>query len=191
MQIVRATIYYDFTSSEAFAIHEIAREVLPADRVTWRGVQVDATLPTPMPVLDRRARERLDMDVSDARKAWPAGRLETPRGMPNTKIALQAVASVERMHRARADELRSRLFRAFWWEGIDLSDRAAVRRLADDAGVPPWADLENQGAQAQQVGWELEWKAERLGGVPRVIREDGQILWRVSSEAEARQFLGG
>ena len=186
---VQSVIFYDFTSAESFAVHEIAREVARADEIAWRGVQVDETLPVPMTILDRRARSRIEMDISDARKAWPAGRLELPKGLPNTKFALQAVASVERMHRTRADDFRAHLFRAYWWLGEDISDRTVVRRIADEAGVPPWAELEHQGAQAAQVSWELEWKAERLGGVPRVIRSDGQILWTMKSEAEAREFL--
>lgn len=183
------TIYYDLTSAESFAIHEIARAHPRAGEIEWCGVQVDETLPVPMMVLDRRARERLEMDLNDAKKAWPAGRLELPRGMPNTKLALQAVASVERMHRTRADDFRSALFQAFWHRGDDLSDIAIVRRAADAAGVPPWAEFGNQTAEATQVAWELAWKTERLGGVPRVIREDGQILWKLKSEAEARAFL--
>ena len=186
---MRATIYYDFTSAESFAIHEIARSVVPCIEIAWRGVQVDAALPTPMAVLDRRGRGRIEMDILDARKAWAKGRLEVPRGLPNTKLSLQAVASVERMHRARADEFRTRLFQAFWWIGEDISDRAVVRTIANDAGVPPWVELEHQAAQATQVAWELEWKAERLGGVPRVIRDDGQILWRIKSEAEVRKLF--
>lgn len=194
---VPLTIYYDFTSAESFAIHEIARAHARTsdaaravvESIEWRGVQVDETLPVPMLVLDRRARERIEMDVNDAKKAWPAGRLEVPRGMPNTKLALQAVASVERMHRTRADDFRSALFHAFWHRGEDLSDIAVVRRAAGFAGVPPWAELGNQAAQGMQVSWELAWKTERLGGVPRVIRPDGQILWTIKSEAEVREFL--
>jgi 2-hydroxychromene-2-carboxylate isomerase len=186
---VPLVIYYDFTSAESFAIHEIARAHLRPGAIDWRGVQVDETLPVPMMVLDRRARERLEMGISDAKKAWPAGKLETPRGMPNTKLALQSVASVERMHKTRADDFRAALFHAFWHRGEDLSDIAIVRRAADVAGVPPWAELGNQAAQGMQVSWELAWKTERLGGVPRVIRPDGQILWKVKSETEAREFL--
>jgi 2-hydroxychromene-2-carboxylate isomerase len=186
---VPLVIYYDFTNAESYAIHEIARAHARAHDIEWRGVQVDETLPVPMTILDRRARSRLEMDISDAVKAWPAGKLEVPRGMPNTKLALQSVASVERMHRTRADDFRAALFRSFWHHGDDLSDMAVVRRAADAAGVPPWAELGNQGAQGMQVSWELAWKTERFGGVPRVIRADGQILWKLKSEAEAREFL--
>jgi 2-hydroxychromene-2-carboxylate isomerase len=186
---VPLVIYYDFTSAESFAIHEIARAHLRAGAIDWRGVQVDETLPVPMTVLDRRARERIEMDVHEAKQAWPSGTIEVPRGMPNTKLALQAVASVERMHKTRADEFREALFHAFWHRGEDISDIVIVRRAADAAGVPPWAELGNQAAQGMQVSWELAWKTERLGGVPRVIRADGQILWKVKSEAEAREFL--
>jgi 2-hydroxychromene-2-carboxylate isomerase len=189
-EAVQAKIYYDFTSAESFAIHEIARAAAPAFEIEWRGVQVDSSLPTPMTVLDRRARGRLEMDVMDAKKAWPSGRLQIPKGLPNTKYALQAVASVERMHRARAGEFRARLFQAFWWVGEDISDKSVVRTIANDAGVPPWAEFEHQAAQAAQVGWELEWKAERLGGVPRAIRSDGQILWQLKSEKDVKDFFG-
>lgn len=184
-------IYYDFTSAEAFALNEIAGAVAAAQAWQWRGVQVDSTLPAPMKRLDRRAQGRVEADLAEVLRAWPGGTMRVPPGLPNTRVALQAVAAVDRMHAARADAFRTALFRAYWQGGRDLSELTVVREVAATAGVPPWVDFENQAAQAAQVGWELEWKAERLGGVPRVIRSDGQILWGFRGEAESRAFLTG
>ena len=95
------------------------------------------------------------------------------------------------MHSARANAFRTRLFREYWNGRADLSDRALIQRIADEAGVPRWVDLEAVDAGADLDTWELDWRAERLGGVPRVIRADGQILWNVKDDTSTREFLLG
>lgn len=184
-----AIIYYDFTSAESFALSEIVLARGGAPTIEWRGVQADPTLPPLMAALSRRSTERLEVEVADALRANPDMQIALPKGKPNTRRALQAVASVERMHALRANDFRSILFHEYWWFGHDLSDAAVIRDAAAQAGVPPWVDLEHLSAQSAQVSWELEWKAERLGGVPRVIRSDGQILWGVTNEADTQSFL--
>lgn len=186
---MQAIIYYDFTSAESFVVNEIAEALPNREAISWRGVQVAPTLPVPAVVIERRARERLEVEMADAMRVVPGVRMQLPVRLPNTKSALQAVASVERMHRARADAFRTRLFREYWQRDSDISEPAVIRQAAEDAGVPPWVELAHQAAQAGQVAWELEWQAERLGGVPRVIRADGQILWSVKDAASVRAFL--
>ncbi len=186
---VSSIIYYDFTSAESFVVNEIAQELTAADALAWRGVQVAPTLPAPAMVLERRARERLEIELLDAARVLPQLKVQLPTRLPNTRAALQAVASVERMHRTRADAFRTALFRAYWQRDVDISDMTAVVAIAADAGVPPWVEFDHQAAQAAQVAWELEWQAERLGGVPRVIRSDGQMLWTVKDAASVRTLL--
>ncbi|MEA3245004.1 MAG: DsbA family protein [Gemmatimonadota bacterium] len=184
-------VYYDFTSPDSFALSEILLAMPGCPPVEWRGVQMEPGAPVQMVRHDRRAIDRLEMDLVATRRAAPDVRLHVPRGRPNTRVALQAVVAVERMHAVRAESLRTAVFRGYWWDSADLSDVATLRRLADEAGVPPWVDLASQAAQATQVGWELQWQVERLGGVPRVIREDGEILWQVESPATVARFVGG
>jgi 2-hydroxychromene-2-carboxylate isomerase len=188
---VPSIIYYDFTSAESFVVNEIVQGLTTPDDLAWRGVQVAPTLPVPAMVLERRARERLEIEVHDAGRVSPEITAQLPTRLPNTRAALQAVASVERMHRTRADAFRTALFRAYWQRDVDISDLTAIVAIAAEAGVPPWVDLEHQAAQAAQVSWELAWQAERLGGVPRVIRTDGQILWAVKDATSVRAFLSG
>ncbi len=186
---VPSIIYYDFTSVESFVVNEIAQGLPTADALAWRGVQVAPTLPVPAMILERRARERLEIEILDAVRVLPQLKAKLPTRLPNTRAALQAVASVERMHRMRADAFRTALFRAYWERDVDISDRIAIIEIASDSGVPPWVECDHQAAQAAQVSWELDWQAARLGGVPRVIRSDGQILWTVKDAAAVQAFL--
>ena len=186
---VSLVIYYDFTSAESFALSEIVRGLEDVQPAEWRGVQMEPGLPDAMEGFDRWALGRVEMELVTVRKQVPDLRLELPSGRPNTRRALQAVASVARVHATRADALRTLLFQEYWWNGADLSDGATLKRIADAAGVPPWIDLANPAAQAAQVGWELDWQTEHLGGVPRIIRSDGQILWTISDAAAAREFV--
>ncbi len=188
---VPSLIYYDFTSAESFVINTIAQALPTADELAWRGVQVAPTLPVPAMLLERRARERLEIELMDAVRVLPQLKPRLPTRLPNTRAALQAVASVERMHRTRADAFRTALFRAYWERDVDISDVSSIITIAADIGVPPWADLDHLAAQAAQVAWELDWQAARLGGVPRVIRPDGQILWTVKDAASVQAFLSG
>ena len=112
-------------------------------------------------------------------------------GKPKTKRALVAVTAVARMHPVRAGEFRAALFRAYWRDGEDLSARGVVQYIADETGVPRWVDLEDTAAAGTLTKWELDWRTERLGGVPRAIRPDGQILWSVKDAQSAREFLLG
>lgn len=188
---VPSLIYYDFTSAESFVVNVIAQGLATADDLAWRGVQVAPTLPVPAMLLERRARERVEIELLDAVRVLPQLKPRLPTRLPNTRAALQAVASVERMHRARADAFRTALFRAYWERDVDISEMSSIIAIASDVGVPPWVELDHQAAQAAQVAWELDWQAERLGGVPRVIRPDGQILWTVKDAAAVQAFLSG
>ena len=184
-------VYYDFTSAESFALSEVAASIQPAPELEWRGIEIEPGVPSPMPPLDRRSQGRIEVEVPGA--VWKSESLGIvmPKGRPNTRRALTAVAAVSRMNSVRASALRVALFRAYWRDGEDLSLRGVVQYIADECSVPRWVDLEDVAAAAALASWELDWRTERLGGVPRVIRADGQILWSVKDEASAREFLLG
>ena len=187
--VVPVIIYYDLTSVESLLLSDAINNAVAEPGLEWRGVQMDPSLPVPARLLNRHERGRLEMDVSDAMRSTPSLRIVTPTILPNTRRALVAVASVDCLHRSRAGEFRATLFREYWWGGADLSDSRVLQRAADAAGVPPGVDLEQVEAATALAKWELDWKTEALGGVPRAIREDGQILWGARNGNVVREFF--
>jgi hypothetical protein len=70
------------------------------------------------------------------------------------------------------------------------SPSRANQRIADHAAVPRSVDLYHPDADEMVENWDLDWAVERLGGVPRVIRGDGRILWGLKPMDEAAAFFG-
>jgi len=91
---------------------------------------------------------------------------------------------------SRAAPFRDALYRAYWRVGADLSEMAVLHRVADAVGVPRAVELDDPDAADIVENWELDWATERLGGVPRVIRGDGKILWGLRPRGEIAAFFG-
>jgi 2-hydroxychromene-2-carboxylate isomerase len=183
------TVYSDFTSAECYGLNEQLVALGMSGAVHWRGVQVDPTLAVPMRSLDRRALDRIEDEIGEVLRRVDAAVMHLPRGRPNTRRAIVAVASVMRQQPARAAVFRDSLFRAYWCDGTDLSVAAEVQRVADAAGVPRFVSLDHPAAEETVENWDLDWAIERLGGVPRVIRSDGRILWGLKPMHEATAFF--
>lgn len=183
------TVYSDFTHPECYALNEQLLTLDLAHGVHWRGVQHDPALAIPMVLAGRRTISQLDDAIEEIRRRVPGIQVERPHGKPNTSRAIVAVASVMRAQPSRAGEYRNRLFRAYWREGVDLSEMAVLQRIADEAGVPRAVELDHPDAAEVAENWELDWATERLGGVPRVIRGDGKILWGLRPLDEAAAFF--
>jgi predicted DsbA family dithiol-disulfide isomerase len=189
---MRYTLYTDFTCVECYALNEylISFGVGPALR--WRGVQHEPTLPAEMRVLDRRALAQIEDEIDEVKRRANDLQITAPRGKPNSRRAILAVASVMRQHPSRVAAFRNGLYRAYWRDGTDLSVPARLQGIADAAGVPRFVDLDHPDAPETADEWEADWATERLGGVPRVIRGDGKILWGLKPAAElAAFFLAG
>ena len=181
--------YFDLTSAAAYALHAAAARTGTA--IEWRGVEGDPSRPVPMVPFDARSRARFEAAIPDAVRADATLGIALPRGAPNTRRALVALAAVARVHPGRAAALRGAFFEAYWREGADLSDIHVVGELAAQAAVPAWLDLASDEASATLAAWEVEWRTANLGGVPRVIRDDGRILWDVRAVDDAVRFLSG
>ncbi|HVT40479.1 MAG TPA: DsbA family protein [Gemmatimonadaceae bacterium] len=183
------TLYTDFTCAECYVLNEYLASFGMGAAVLWKGVQLEPALPDMMTKLDRRSLARLEDEIDEAKRR--AGDLEVtlPRGKPNSRRAIVALASVIRTHPSRAPAFRNALYRAYWRNGTDLSLPAELQHIADGAGVPRLVELDHPDAVEMADEWELDWATERLGGVPRVIRGDGKILWGLKPAAELAAFF--
>ncbi len=186
---VEFTVYSDFTCPECYGLNEQLVALGVGGAVLWRGVQVEPALATPMRSLDRRALDRIDDEITETLRRVGDTVMHLPRGKPNTRKAIVAVASVMRQQPARAALFRDALFRAYWRDGTDLSVMGEIQAVADRAGVPRFVQLDDPDADEMVENWDLDWATERLGGVPRVIRSDGKILWGLKSMIDATNFF--
>ncbi|MGH7656132.1 MAG: DsbA family oxidoreductase [Gemmatimonadaceae bacterium] len=184
------TVYSDFTCVECHGLNEQLVQLGVSAVVRWRGVQIDPAAQSPMRALERRLLDRIEDEIVEVRRRIDGVLIHLPRGKPNTLKAIVAVASVMRQQPARAALFRDALYRAYWHDGTDLSSPAELQRVADSVAVPRFVELDHPDAEATVEDWDLEWATERLGGVPRVIRSDGRILWGLKPTHEASTFFG-
>ncbi|MBX9928848.1 MAG: hypothetical protein K2X99_08040 [Gemmatimonadaceae bacterium] len=159
-------------------------------RVSWRGVQHDPAVATPTRVADRRQKRALDDEVEDVSRIAPEVPFRIPSRKPNTGAAIAAIASVGRVHPGRGAQLRDALSTAYWEHDEDIGDPATIVRLAEEVGIPGFVDLASYEGRSDARAWEREWTLARLGGVPRLVRDDGKIIWNLVPVAELRGWMG-
>ncbi|MBI3568959.1 MAG: DsbA family protein [Gemmatimonadetes bacterium] len=185
------TLYSDFTTAECYALNEQIASLGVGASVRWKGVQHAPGMPEPMRTFDRRGQDQMADEVEMIRRIDPALAIHVPAARPNSSKAIVAAAAVMLKAAARAPGFRDAIYRAYWRDGVDISSMAELHRLADQAGVPRFVDLSHPDGVELAEEWDLDWSTERLGGVPRVIRGDGKILWGFRPHADAAQFFSG
>ena len=186
------TLFTDITCAECYALNEYLATFGVGPALQWKGVQHQPALPPIMKRQDRREAEQMEHEIEEVKRHVPDLAISLPVGKPNSSRAIAAVASVMRSHPSRATAFRNGVYRAYWRQGTDISLAAELQRIADAVGVPRFVELDHPDAVELADEWDVDWATERLGGVPRVIRGDGKILWGLKPAAElAAFFLAG
>lgn len=183
------TLYADFTTAECYALNEQLAALGVGDAVRWRGVQHATGLPVPMRPFDRRGQDQMLDEVERIARQDANLRIAVPPGRPNTAKAIIAVASVMLKASSRAAGFRDAIYRAYWRDGVDISVMGELQGIADRSGVPRFVELDHPDGETLAEEWDLDWATERLGGVPRVIRGDGRILWGFRPHDDAAAFF--
>jgi len=187
--MINATFYADLNCPYSYALSGRLDALGLTERCEWRGVQHDPSLPIPARRGDRRVLRALEDDVDAVQLAAPELEIATPPVKPNTRRAIAAIAAVHRQHPPRALEFRRALGAALWVRGEDISDPAVIHSVAAWASVPGWVDLDGPPGHRMADEWDMDWVTHRLGGVPRLVRPDGRVLWGLSSNAEIAEFF--
>ncbi|MHB1313047.1 MAG: DsbA family protein [Gemmatimonadaceae bacterium] len=184
-----AILYADINCpfSHALTMRLLALGLEP--RVEWRGVQHDPSLPAIPRLGDRRVMRALEDDVDTVRLQAPEVEIAPPLMKPNSRRAIAAVAAVHRQHVVRATEFRRALCAALWVRGEDISNGGVINAVAALAQVPGWVDLEGPAGNRLADEWDMDWVTRRLGGVPRLVRPDGRVLWGLASVESITEFF--
>jgi 2-hydroxychromene-2-carboxylate isomerase len=184
-----ALLYSDLNCPFSYALTARLGALGLDARVEWRGVQHDPTLPVPARVGDRRVIRALEDDVDTVRMQAPEVEIAPPPVKPNTRRAIAAVAAVQRQHAPRAAEYRQALATALWVRGEDISNGAVINAIAAQSRVPGWVDLGGPAGNRLADEWDMDWVTRRLGGVPRLVRPDGRVLWGLASAESITEFF--
>lgn len=178
-------MYHDYTSpASAVAvarIHRLMRGGMPAQVRGTEVLGLDATLPVTVDLL-----AALDMVAGEA--AEEGIELHRPDLVPPTALA-HVVEDVAREHAADMG-WRDRCYRAFWRDGIDISDPDRLRRLAASAGLPEDAvdrALDDRIALLAVRQRSAGDRREGVGGVP-TIRYDRSLVPGLLPDSDLRML---
>lgn len=187
--MITATFYADLNCPYSHALSARLDSLGVMPRCDWRGVQHDPGLPVPPRIGDRRLMRMLEDDVDAVHHDAPDVAMQAPPMKPNSRRAIAAVAAVHRQHVPVAASFRRALGSALWVRGEDISSGAVINAVAAWSGVPGWVDLESPAAHRIADEWEMDWVTRRLGGVPRLVRPDGRVLWGLASVDDITEFF--
>ena len=178
-------LYSDFNCPFCYAMHERLYEMSLLDRCAWRGVQHAPYLPKPMARWSGTLEAELAHEVRMVQRLAPGLVISLPLGKPNTRLAIEWAASLLRQDAGRGMEFVRQAYRAFWCEGLDLSDSLVLQQLAGESAVDGEAEESCRIVQE----WETAWHETGQAGVPLLVSPEGnQLVGCVSVEA-VRQFF--
>lgn len=182
-----AIVFSDPNCPFCYATEERLHALGLDDRVRWCGVEHAPHLPVPMAPAAGGLERELPAEVGAIRARAPEVEIAVPPGKPNTELAIRYGAAALRTDPAAGRGFVRSLYRGFWADGLDLSDAAVLAKLADDAGLP---GLEPGPADAIATeGWQRAWQQVGPGGVPLIMRPDGEFLYGLVDAERLRDFL--
>ncbi|MDO8355912.1 MAG: DsbA family protein [Nitrospirota bacterium] len=178
-------LYSDFNCPFCYAMHERLYGMRLLDRCVWRGVQHAPHLPNPMAHWSGTLGAELAHEVRMVQRLAPGLAISLPLGKPNTRLAIEWAASMLRQDAGRGMEFVRQAYRAFWCEGLDLSDPLVLQWLAGESAVD--GDAEESRRIVQE--WETAWHETGQAGVPLIVSPFGDQLVGCVSDDHVRRFF--
>lgn len=160
-------IYADFSCPYSYAMSERLRGL--EERLEWRLVEHAPGADVPM------SGKADPSELDEVRRSAPEIELNTPGGLPNSRLASQVFAALPS---GRAIDFLHRVYRALWVDGRDISSSAVIQELAGDVVEPRATD------------WQTQWERLRIG-VPAILREDGKRCMGIVTRDDVARFLSG
>lgn len=184
-----AVVFSDPNCPFCYALEERLHALGLDGRVEWRGVAHAPHLPVPMAAASGALAAELGREVVAVGELAPEVEISVPPGKPNTAAAILFAAAALRADAVAGRGFVRSLYRSFWTTAADLSDRAVLTRLARAAGIagaPP-----DDEAVAIAASWQRSWQSTGIGGVPLIIRADGEFLYGLVDTDRIRDFFAG
>lgn len=169
-------LYADFNCPYSYALCEHLGAI--GARVEWRGVEHAPGLSIPAGPPPDNA--QFVHELAEVRALAGEVPLRPPTVLPNSGRALAAADNAEALDPERAADFRALVFRALWVGGLDISDPAVLREIANRAHLPEAvADGPGRVAHAQSP----------VGGIPALVRHNGSVLKGLVRRERLTRFL--
>lgn len=179
--------YGDLNCPFCHAQNERILEIGAESRVEWRGVRHMPNLPVPAKN-SAPERDELQREVVTVRKREPGVSVTIPPARPNTERATLCVARARTIDRAKAETLKTLLYRALWVHGRDISSAITLDELRRVVGLPELCAGEAERKLLDQ--WQKEWEE---GGfdrrIPVIVSPRGARLLGLSERGRVEVFL--
>lgn len=179
--------YGDLNCPYCHAQNERILELDAERNVEWRGIRHMPHLPVPARNTAPE-REELSREVHSVRRRDEVLSISIPPARPNTERATCLIAAARRVHRGKAETLKTLVYRALWLHARDISDQAVLDELARVAGLP---DVTVTEADRKLVdAWQIEWEQ---GGferrIPVLVSPRGGRLLGLGERGRLEVFL--
>jgi diguanylate cyclase (GGDEF)-like protein len=180
-------VYADFSCPFCYALNERLHEMNLEDRVDFRSVQRTPSITsenTGLEVLTGLTRE-----IAELRRRAPSIPISVPLFRPDSTPATKLLGAVADRVPRKASQLRQRIFRALWMEGLDISRPDVLDSILADLEIDPPAP--GLVPSAQLSAWQSEWDGDRefKHNLPVVISEQGEKVIGFPLEPELHTFL--
>ena len=160
---LEVAFYSDFNCPYCHGLNERLLALGENGQTAWRGIEH-------MPGADStdhglEVQLLLSTDVAVVRRRAPEVEITVPTFIPNTAAVNRMVAALaERAPPARLWPLRTAIYRAYWRDGLDISDAGVLGRVFASVGmVVPAIDAGEAGRLDRLLSqWQAEWESERF-----------------------------
>jgi diguanylate cyclase (GGDEF)-like protein len=184
---VSFTVYADFNCPFCYALNERLFAMNLEHQVDFRMIQRTPDIQRGRITLELLG--ELTAEVAEVRYRSPSTEINVPMFRPSSAAASTLVYTIGSDDLIEAVQLRRRIYRALWVDGLDISkpDTLASLLLELDIELPPSSLPSND----ELTAWQSEWanNSEFNRNIPVIISEQGETLIGFPLEPELGGFL--
>ena len=178
----RILVVSDFNCPYCYTLNEWIEALGMSDHVRWVGIEHRPSLPS-AGANSNEERRTMTTEVEDVRQRAPEVGAQSPPLWSNSNAAVALQNAVEVDHPDRSSELRLRIFRAYWQDGVLLSKPGFLTGLCDELGIPP-VDLDTE--ELEEL---TEWWARDIDRIPCMLAPTGVAHLGLQDRQSVQTFL--
>lgn len=177
-------VFTDLNCPFCFALHE--RMIKLEVYADWCFIEHAPELDSESVSAEQQA--LLKHEYSLVTQRAPDIRIECPEFCVNTRLAILTLISVQRYFPEHAASYQTALYRAYWQQGLDISDPQVLYDLLLAIGLPE-VNV-SQASREQQAAWQAEWEFGDFDHrIPALRSPDNQILLGLQHLDNIRSFF--